>query len=186
MPRPEVVRREHLNRPPFLKRVRRYVYQHWYEYSLARRKAKHRRRRPPVQEKTVAFILGCQRSGTTMAQRTLDRLMEVDVFEEHDPRAFNDCRIVGKAVRDALVERSTAQCVLFKPICDSHRAVDLFCEHPGSKAIWIYRDFEDVANSSMYYWGDQTKTYIEDLLDGGETGVYPSGTGRGSPRSSWS
>jgi len=102
-----------------------------------------------------------------MAQRTLDRLMEVDKFEEHDPRAFRDCRIVGKEVRDALIERSTAKCVLFKPICDSHRALELFTEHPGSRAIWIYRDYRDVANSSVEYWGDQTKMYIEDLLDGG-------------------
>ena len=167
MPRPEVVRRERLVRPPFFIRVRRPIDQAWYEHRLARKKARFRRQRSPVKRKTVAFILGCQRSGTTMVQRTLDRLMEVDKFEEHDQRAFRDCRIVGKEVRNALIERSDAQCVLFKPICDSHLALDLFKDHPGSKAIWIYRNYRDVANSSMQYWGDQAKLFIEDLLDGG-------------------
>ncbi len=167
MPRPEVVRRERLVRPPFLKRVRRYAEHTWYEHRLAGKKARFRRGRPPVRDKTVAFILGCQRSGTSMVQRTLDRLMEVDKFEETDERTFRDYRIAGKEVLDALIERSTAACVLFKPICDSHRALELLAEHPGSKAIWIYRDYQDVANSSMEYWGDQTKMYIEDLLDGG-------------------
>ncbi len=167
MPRPEVIRRERLERPPFLTRVRRHIDQTWYEHRLARKKIGFRRRRPAVGQKTVALILGCQRSGTTMVQRTLDRLMDVDKFEEHDQRAFRDCRIVGREVRNALIERSTAQCVLFKPICDSHLALDLFADHPESKVIWIYRDYRDVANSSIAYWGDQAKLFIEDLLDGG-------------------
>ncbi len=167
MARPETIRTRPLTTPPRWTRVRRRCSRVWSNYLLSRRKSRYRRRVGIWREKNVAFILGCQRSGTNMTLRTLDKSLDVDKFEESDPRAFVHSRILGKDVRDSLIADSDAKCVIFKPICDSHRALELMAEHSGSKAVWIYRNYQDVANSAVAYWGNQTQVFIEDLLAGG-------------------
>ena len=172
MPRPETIIRRSLKKVPLSRRVRRKCQRMWSEARLAARKARYRRQVGGWDTKQVAFVFGCQRSGTNMVLRTLAASMEVDRVEESDPAGFCDCRIRDQAVRDALVARSTAKCVIFKPICDSHRALELYAEDPGSRGIWIYRRYQDVANSAVEYWGDQTQRFLEDLLKGdGNWGV---------------
>ena len=166
MAKPDVIRkgRDHI---AILERVRRKCTRVWAGHKLAKEKERYRRRHGTPDASRVAFVLGCQRSGTNMTLWTLDRSLDVDAIEESDERAFVSCRIKDKAVCDAIVKRSTARCVVFKPICDSHRALELYEEYPGSKGVWIYRDYRDVADSAVRYWGDQTLAYIRDLADGG-------------------
>lgn len=166
MPRPAVIRKGPPN-PPRLKRLSIRARRWWSAVKLRRRKRAWRKTHPRPADKTVCFVLGCQRSGTNMLIRTLDRMMEVDRFDEDDPRAFVGNRILGKKIRDRLIARSDASCVIFKPICDSHRALDLFRDHPPAKVIWIYRHFSDVAASAIQYWGDLSRLFITDLLAGG-------------------
>ncbi len=153
--------------PPRLKRLSIRARRWWSGFGLRRRKRAWRRKHARPAEKTVCFILGCQRSGTNMLIRTLDRMLEVDRFDEDDSRAFAGNRIKPKAVRDRLIAASDAACVIFKPICDSHRARELLRDHPGAKIIWIYRRFSDVAASAVHYWGDMSRLFMTDLLAGG-------------------
>ncbi|MBU0719288.1 MAG: sulfotransferase, partial [Planctomycetes bacterium] len=166
MARPEVIRK---GRVPttFWKRVQKKYGRTWNEYALARRKERFRRKEGVPSESRVAFVFGCQRSGTNMTLRVLARSMDVDYVEESDARAFVKCRIVDTATCCALVDRSTARCVIFKPICDSHRALELYGQYANSRGIWIYRDYRDVANSAVEYWGDQSLSYMRDLFEGG-------------------
>lgn len=167
MPRPEKIIWGGPPPPPFLKRVRRRLGVEWARYRMQREKERYRRRQSTPAARQVAFIFGCQRSGTNMTLRMLNRSTDVDGIEESDPRAFRFTRILGKDVRDRVIRRSTAKCILFKPICDSHRALELLAEHPGSRALWVYRRYQDVANSAVERWHDQTRVFIEDLLEGG-------------------
>ena len=166
MTKPEVVRK---GRVPttFWKRVRTKCSRSWNKYTLARRKERFRRKEGVPTEGRVAFVFGCQRSGTNMTLRVLGQSMDVDCVEENDKRAFDKCRIVDTATCCALVDRGTARCVIFKPICDSHRALELYEQFADSKGIWIYRNYSDVANSAVEYWGDQSLSYIRALFDGG-------------------
>lgn len=138
----------------------------WTNYTMSRKKRKYRRRLDAPQRR-VAFVVGCQRSGTNMLIQTLDRSLDVDRFDESNPRAFDDCRLKSKDVLDALCSRSDANCIIFKPICDSHRLTELLEQTPGSKAVWIYRRYRDVANSAVERWGDKTQRWLDDLLQGG-------------------
>lgn len=167
MPRPAMINKGSVPTQPFMKRARRRCEHLWSEYVLDLKKRRYRERVAMPREKTIAFVFGCQRSGTNMMLRTLDRSLDVDRVEETDTRAFRDTRILPKAARNAVLSQSTAKCVVFKPICDSHRALELMAEHPGSKAVWTYRDYRDVANSAVEYWSDQMQQFIEDLLQGG-------------------
>jgi hypothetical protein len=167
LPRPEVIKPGSTPSPPFWKRVRRRVRRAWADVRLARRKRAHRQRSGVVHPPSVAYVLGCQRSGTNMILRSLNRSMDIDVVEESDRRCFDDCRILDLSVRRVLLSRSTAKCVVFKPICDSHRATELLCDHPGSRIVWVFRNYRDVANSAVEYWGDQILAFVQDVLEGG-------------------
>ncbi len=156
-----------VNNPPLSRRIRNGCGRVWREFWLARRKSRYRRKVGIPEEKTVVFVVGCQRSGTSMTIQTLDRSLDVDRFDETHPRAFVDCRIKNAKTRHELIARSTAKCVMFKPVSDCHRVTELLGEHSRAKAVWVYRDYKDVANSAVERWGDTTKRFVEDLLQGG-------------------
>lgn len=104
--------------------------------------------------KLGVFVVGCQRSGTNMLTRVIDRSPHAWVYPE-DPysAAFRDHRLRSPEVVDRLIRRSVAPTVAFKPICDSHLTDELVARHERSKAIWIYRGYRDVANSAVKNWG---------------------------------
>lgn len=157
--------------PISLKRIKRVLARKRMYRALANRKAVWRRDHPHPGPSLAVLIVGCQRSGTTMLGRILEKLMPVDCFHETDRRAFlKNMRTRGAAVRRALVERSDAQAVLFKPICDSHLASDMLAEHGGdAKAVWIYRYWRDVTNSNVKIWSSHWKEVYGDLLSGADT-----------------
>ncbi len=147
-------------------RVRRYTRRKLEARRLARVKRAWRAVHPRPEEKIVVFVVGCQRSGTTMTGKILGQLMEVDHFPETDRRAFRRVRIRGPEVRNRLIDASDAGCVVFKPIVDSHLLLDLMADHPGSKALWVYRHYADVANSAVIRWGEHFWKVIGDLAAG--------------------
>lgn len=134
---------------------------------VRRQKRRYRRRdKGGTAPSLAAFVVGCQRSGTDMTLWTLDRSLDVDRYDEDSRAAFVRCRIKGKKVRDRLIARSEAKRVIFKPVCDSHRTRTLLSQHEGSRAIWVYRDFRDVAHSAVVRWGEMNKEHVLALAAG--------------------
>lgn len=109
------------------------------------------------------FVVGCQRSGTNMLLNVLDKSPETWVYPEDNGSAFEQCRIKPVNVRNRLIDRARSQWVIFKPICDLQNLDKLLNDHPGSKAIWIYRQYQDVANSAIKRWGNGQKKLIRAL-----------------------
>ncbi len=126
----------------------------------------YRLRHPTPTYKQILFVLGFQRSGTTMLVDVLNESPEVDVYHESDKRAFASFQLRSKDVIDPLISTSTAHCTVFKPICDSHRALDLLGDYEGSKGIWIYRNYRDVTNSAVIFWGNHAIQVIGDAVAG--------------------
>jgi hypothetical protein len=139
----------------------------WTALSLRRRKARYRRGRPAPDTKLAAYLVGCQRSGTDMSLDLLDRCMDVDTFNEDRSAAFHRCRIRDDETIRRLIETSRARCVVFKPICDSHRVSALLSLHGPARAVWIYRDFRGVVNSTVVKWGDANRRHLYHLMAGG-------------------
>ena len=127
---------------------------------LRARKAVHRALHPAAAAKHVVFVLGCQRSGTTMLLATLNESAQIDVYYESDERAFESFRLRERDVVEPLIASSTATAVALKPICDSHLAPELLSAYAGSKGIWIYRDYRDVANSALAKWGNDAVDFL--------------------------
>jgi hypothetical protein len=103
---------------------------------------------------TPVFILGCQRSGTTMFQRMFARSRHVEKYDEGNRRAMTEkWRLRDDAVINELISNSGKKVALFKPLNDSQWA-DRFLEtFPGLKLIWMFRDPFDTVNSAVAKWG---------------------------------
>jgi hypothetical protein len=101
------------------------------------------------------FLVGVQRSGTNLLAHGLDELPEFQVYNEGNTRAFDNYRIRALPTIKALVEKGGAKFVLFKPLCDSHRTVEMLDYFgPPARAIWAYRSVDGRVRSAVAKFGD--------------------------------
>lgn len=104
---------------------------------------------------TPVFLMGAQRSGTNMMVHGLDEAPEFKVYNEGNATAFRNFRLRPPPTIQSLIERSSAEFVLFKPLCDSHRAAELLDRfHPRARVIWAYRDVDGRVRSALAKFGD--------------------------------
>lgn len=107
----------------------------------------------------IAWIMGCQRSGTTMLLDVFDRDLRVRAFR--DVGALTTAGGAG-SIRlnpldqvEAEFRRTRSPFAVAKPLADGHRARTLLDRFPQSRIIWMYRDFQDVTSSDLRYFGER-------------------------------
>ena len=100
----------------------------------------------------AVFVFGSQRSGTRLPMDVLDLSPRVMTYKEGNSRAFNRILLKSNGEIRELLRTSLFPIVAFKPISDSHRAVELLEYFPHSKAIWIFRYYKDAVNSAVRKW----------------------------------
>ena len=133
--------------------------------SLAARKAMWRLTNDNSPGAKAVFILGAQRSGTTLLLECLDRSMRFEVLGESS-EAMGNYRIKdGEYIRNK-VRSSRHEFVVFKPLTDSHRALEFLSLLPGTRAIWAFRSVEDRVNSSVAKFGDHNLQVLRGLSRG--------------------
>ncbi|MDT8304299.1 MAG: sulfotransferase [Anaerolineae bacterium] len=106
-----------------------------------------------TKEPRAAFLVGCGRSGTNMITRQLAKSPDVVLFNEDHLDAFAKYRLREIKVIQRLVEQSTAQVVLFKPILDTHLSLHLLEHFPDARLLFAFRHYGDVVNSSIRRFG---------------------------------
>ena len=119
-----------------------------------------------LQPRRVSFVFGCQRSGTKMVMRVLDRSPRTRIFHENHAVAFADFQLRPDRVIRSLVALNPAPVQIFKPICDSQEADRILARFPGARALWVFRHHDDVANSAAEKWGDHQRELIASLVGG--------------------
>jgi len=119
----------------------------------------------PAADQTAVFILGCQRSGTTMLGELFALDPHSDVHAEKsalsasdDPKGLRLSPLPEVARR---IARNPAPLVVAKPLVESQRAVELLDASPRWRAVWLYRDVRDVVLSNMQMFGKDNG--LEDL-----------------------
>lgn len=137
------------------------------------------RRRMPTTKRgpeKVVFVVGCQRSGATMMIRLLQRDPHAKVYNEHGPLSTGD-KVEGMRLDPldtivAIIARDRAKLVVLKPIVESQNTPELVAHFPGSKALWFYRNYRDVAASNLVKFGIDSG--IRDLkkILGGKPGEW--------------
>ncbi len=113
------------------------------------------------------WVVGNQRSGTTMLMKVLEKSRYLRIYHEHSRRAFGtDWRLLDQATISGLIDEAYAPCVVFKPLCDAHLTDKLLADYAGSRALWIYRHYSDVANSAVNKWGEHLKDVMRQITVG--------------------
>jgi hypothetical protein len=110
--------------------------------------------RKPGNQKTILFIFGCQRSGTTLL---------TEIFE----RDFDNTKIYGEFSRlssadkirhirlnplhqvKSQIDNNRPSLIILKPLVESQNALKLLNYFNNSKALWVYRHYADVALSHL-------------------------------------
>ena len=115
------------------------------------------------------FLVGVQRSGTNLLAHGLDELPEFRVYNEGNTKAFDNYRIRALPTIEALVGKSGAKFVLFKPLCDSHRTVEML-DYFGTRAraIWAYRSVDGRVRSAVAKFGDSNLRVLRAFAAGKE------------------
>ncbi len=115
-------------------------------------------------EKIPVFVLGCQRSGTTMILKTLQYSPECCVYHEGNSLAYNSSYRIRHDIKiKHLIEKSDKKIIVFKPLNDTQHADRFFNLHTKVKVIWIYRNYHDVANSAVKKWGHIHKNIMNSI-----------------------
>lgn len=112
------------------------------------------------------FVVGCQRSGTNMLLDILGRSQQTWIYNEGDRAAFSGFRLREPDRIARLIRSSPAPVVAFKSICDAHLVDEWLDRTPGARAVWIFRDYVDVANSAVHMWGAHQAETICRIRDG--------------------
>jgi len=116
--------------------------------------------------KTPVFVVGCHRSGTSMMVRAITKSPMTRVYDENQYPACSNYRLRSGEVIEALIRKSHAPVVVFKPICDAHLTDRLLQRHENSVALWLFRRYQDVVNSAVRKWQGHQKDILRWIRDG--------------------
>jgi hypothetical protein len=105
--------------------------------------------------KRLVFIFACQRAGTTMLTHCFRRDRRSKVYGE-DGLAGTALRLKPYEEIEQIVARERATLLIAKPVVESQHATKLLDHFSNARAIWMYRDYRDVADSSLRRFGTES------------------------------
>lgn len=122
---------------------------------LQRRRTVH-----PTATKHPVFIFGSNRSGTQMVCEAIGYSPHAwDYGEREFSPAFKSYYLRADWLIKWLIRHAPAPIVSFGCILDSQSANEMLGRFDNAKAIWVYRRYEDAANSSVRLWN-----HLSDLV----------------------
>ena len=105
----------------------------------------------------ILFILGAQRSGTTLMTHILEADWDAKVYPEHSKLSSGDTldnlRLNPYPDVKRVIDKDRYPLVALKPLVESQNTDRLLRAFPGSKAIWMLRHYKDVAVSNLDRFG---------------------------------
>ena len=123
-----------------------------------------------TQQPRVILVSGVQRSGTNMLMDALERHWKTDVYHEYDSRAFDQYYMRDLATIEALHARSKARFFVIKALLEAHRLREIGDHFPGSKLVWMFRNYADMINSHMVSWPGFRERIDEIVVDPASAG----------------
>lgn len=107
--------------------------------------------------RTVLMIMGCQRSGTSLTYWIFERDFNSRIFRESSILSSDDkeeglrLNTIGQINQE--LDRRQVPVVVMKPLVESQRAAELLQAISGSRVLWLYRHYQDVASSNLKAFG---------------------------------
>jgi Sulfotransferase domain len=115
---------------------------------------------PRQANQKLLFIIGCQRSGTSLMNRIFSRDLKVSVYREASRLSSNDqpkqLRLNPLDQVQQEFERNKAPVIVLKPLVESQNILQLLDYFPQSQALWMYRHYKDTAISLVSRFGQTT------------------------------
>ncbi len=106
---------------------------------------------------TIAFVIGCQRSGTSLMLDIFNNDMDVKVYPERSILSSQDedrkIRLNPLPTVKVELDKDTTPLIVMKPLVETQRSPELLDYFAGSKALWMYRHYKDVARSNLKRFG---------------------------------
>jgi hypothetical protein len=104
--------------------------------------------------KKIVFIVGCQRSGTSLLQNIFFRDFRAKIYKEFSSLSLDGgIRLRPYDEIKNIIDRDKAALILLKPLVESQNVLKALNYFRGSKAIWVYRNYRDVVNSNLNKFG---------------------------------
>lgn len=125
----------------------------------------------PAEQQQVVFIVGCQRSGTTMLGDLFERDLRATLFSEDSAiTGFGGDRLRLKPIDEVqrIFRRCRTPLVVAKPLVESQHTRRLLQRIERSKAIWAFRDYRDVVASNLQRFHRQREN-LRPVVDGDES-----------------
>lgn len=140
---------------------------------LRKRAFQYARYRPGA-PKPALFVVGCQRSGTSLMHHLLRLDWHTVTYDEESPLSAGDpVEGLRWAPLDQVARRFAADraaLVVAKPLVESQNLDRLLEALPGSRALWMYRDVGAVARSNVKYFAPGTSHRdLQPILAGDQT-----------------
>ena len=145
-------------------------------YAERRRKWSTKRRTAhPGVDRYPVFVMGSNRSGTQMVCRAIGNHPNGWDYPEGNSIAFKNYHLRSDALVSRLIRRAPAPVVAFGNILDSQSIERLLQRFDGARALWVYRRYEDAANSSVRKWGSHFKDLSRHVAGGELRELGPRG-----------
>lgn len=112
------------------------------------------------EQQSILFIVGCQRSGTTMMLHVFERDLNTQCFAERSRLTTNDAARKIRLNSLELIKRELskikAPLIVIKPLVESQNTPKLLDYFENSWAVWMFRNYKDVALSNIKEFGVQS------------------------------
>ena len=121
------------------------------------RKKIHQSIRANEAQQRILFIVGCQRSGTTMMLHILEGDLNTQCFAERSKLTSNDTvrgiRLNSLDLMKREFSKIKAPLIVVKPLVESQNTPQLLDYFENSHAVWMFRNCQDVALSNIKQFG---------------------------------
>lgn len=109
------------------------------------------------EDQRILFIVGCQRSGTTMMLHIFEGDLNTQCFAERSKLTSNDrargIRLNSPELMKREFSRIKAPLIIVKPLVESQNVTELLDYFNNSRAVWMFRNCKDVALSNIKQFG---------------------------------
>lgn len=110
--------------------------------------------------KQIVFIIACQRSGTSIMVKVFQKDFQTKIYEdEHSAITSDDkksfIRFNSFESLYKIFSKVHAKVIITKPLVELQNILSFFSFFSDSKAIWIYRNYKDVAFSNITHFGKE-------------------------------
>jgi hypothetical protein len=107
----------------------------------------------------IVFVVGCQRSGTSILMRVFERDLKSKIFMEHSDIFDNGERSLRLKPFDIvknIYEKYHVPLIVSKPLLDTQLSLELLEYFKGAKIVFIFRHYKDVVSSFLKQFGERT------------------------------